>query len=206
MQISRTTLAALLTVVALLHAAHAQIATDGTLGAATTLTGPNYSIPHTLGQTFGPNLFHSFRDFNLAGGESATFSGPNSIANILARVTGGNVSNINGRLASTIPGVNFFMINPSGVVFGPNAQVDVGGAFTVSTADFVRLQNGGVFHAGNPAASVLTSAPPSAFGFLNSQPAPIEINGSTLQIKAGKSLSLIGGDVLLKGARLEVSR
>ncbi len=196
----------LLSCVALVPAAHAQIATDGTLGAATSLTGPNYSIPSTLGQTFGPNLFHSFRDFNLAMGDSATFGGPNNIANILARVTGGNASNIDGRLASTIPGVNFFFLNPSGVVFGPHAQVDIGGSFVASTADFARLKDGGVFHAQNPAASVLTSAPPAAFGFLNPQPSPIEINGSTLQMKAGKSLSLIGGDVRIKGgARLEVS-
>src|SRR3954452_21578209 len=67
-----------------------QIATDGTVGAAArTLTGPRYSIGSDLGRQVGGNLFHSFSRFNLATGESATFRGPGSVANILARVTGG---------------------------------------------------------------------------------------------------------------------
>ena len=181
---------------------HAQITLDGTLGPAGALPGPDYAIPQSLGRTIGPNLFHSFRDFNLAQDEAATFSGSNSIANILSRVTGGNPSSIDGRLASTIPGVNFFFVNPNGVLFGPNAHVDVGGAFVASTADFVRLKDGGVFHARNPSASTLTSAPPAAFGFLNTQPAVIRNDGGSLSVTAGRSLSLIGGDVQLNGGVL----
>ena len=69
-------------------AAHAQIRTDGTLGAAQTLTGPNYAIPATLGRQAGANLFHSFGQFNVPTAGSATFSGPGTVANIISRVTG----------------------------------------------------------------------------------------------------------------------
>ena len=87
-----------------------------------TLTGPELCIsPLISGKLVGSNLFHSFGEFNLTAAESATFSGPTSIANILSRVTGGNPSSINGLLRSTIPSANFFFLNPFGVMFGPNA-------------------------------------------------------------------------------------
>jgi hypothetical protein len=37
---------------------HAEVITDGTLGIATSLPGPNYLIDDSLGQQFGSNLFH----------------------------------------------------------------------------------------------------------------------------------------------------
>src|SRR5215203_1768093 len=103
----------------------AQIVMDGKLGAGGPLTGPNYSITAELGRTRGNNLFHSFTRFDLQSGDTATFSGPGSIKNILARVTGGTASSIDGTVRSDIAGANLFLINPSGVIFGPNAVVDV---------------------------------------------------------------------------------
>src|SRR5690349_17105231 len=67
------------------------ITTDGTVGLSGTLIGPHYVIPADLGQTRGTNLFHSFSTFNVLTGESATFTGPNSISNIFSRVTGGSL-------------------------------------------------------------------------------------------------------------------
>ena len=70
----------------------AAIVTDGSLGASGPLTGPNFAVPASLGKISGGNLFHSFSEFNIATGESATFSGPSEIQNILARVTAGGAS------------------------------------------------------------------------------------------------------------------
>ena len=109
--------------------APAQITVDGTLSPARSLAGPNYAIGANLGRQLGANLFQSFGLFNVNTGESATFSGPTSVGNIIARVTGGSVSSINGTIASTIPSANLFLINPAGLVFGPNAQLQVSGAF-----------------------------------------------------------------------------
>ena len=84
-----------------------EVVTDGSLGPpAQTLSGPSYSITHDLGQTRGNNLFHSFGQFNLLSGESATFSGPDSIDNVISRVPGGSQSQIDGILRSTIGGAN----------------------------------------------------------------------------------------------------
>src|SRR5919206_4348316 len=78
----------------------AGVVTDGSVGPARSLAGPNFAIGADLGRQIGGNLFHSFSRFNLATGESATFSGPGSVANILARVTGGSASSIDGTVRS----------------------------------------------------------------------------------------------------------
>ena len=51
----------------------AEVATDGTLGPALDLTGPDYAITANLGRQAGPNLFHSFQVFSIQQGESATW-------------------------------------------------------------------------------------------------------------------------------------
>src|SRR5262249_3507474 len=147
----------------------------------------------------GPNLFHSFGKFNLSQGESATFTGPNTITNILGRVTGGSPSSIDGTIRSEIPGANLYLLNPSGVMFGPNASLDTSAAFHVSTAGVIRLADGGAFFANRAMPSVLTVAPPAAFGFLSPAPAKLTVQGSTLEAPAGTALSLVGGDVEVTG-------
>src|SRR5262245_10215899 len=71
-----------------------RITVDGSLSPAQTLAGPNYAIPHTLGMQVGGNLFHSFGKFGLEKGNSANFSGPTNVANVVGRVTGGSQSSI----------------------------------------------------------------------------------------------------------------
>lgn len=176
--------------------ANAEIATDGSLGSATSLTGPDFAITSDLGQQMGGNLFHSFQVFNINTGETATFSGPASVANILGRVTGGSVSNVDGAINSSIQGANLYLINPSGVIFGENATLNVSGSFHVSTANYLVLSDGGRFDATTPGNSVLTSAPPSAFGFLGDNPASITQDG-LLEVPEGQSLSVVGGDLTI---------
>ncbi len=190
----------LATAVILPWTAHAGIVTDGTVGQALSLAGPNYAIPASLGTQAGSNLFHSFSTFSIATGESASFSGPNGISNIIARVTGGALSTIDGLLQSTIPQANLYLINPSGIVFGPNASLDIGGSFYASTANYVRLAGGGRFDATNPANDILITAPVSAFGFLGAA-APISISGA-LTVPQGASIGLVAGNIDMTGASL----
>lgn len=200
---------------ALAAPARGQIATDGTLGAARTLTGPDFTVPASLGRRAGPNLFHSFRTFNLKAGETVDFSGPDSVQRVIARVTGGSASTIDGMLGSSIPGASFYLVNPAGVIFGPNASLAVDGSFAVTTADFLRLADGGRFDARTPADSVLTTAPPVAFGFLSPRPAAITVAGRAatepdgsdaapafLLVGDGRSLSIVGGAVDVSNAQL----
>jgi filamentous hemagglutinin family protein len=175
---------------------------DGKFGTSGPLSGPNYDITGGMGRTVGNNLFHSFSQFNLSAGDVANFSGPANIQNILARVTGGNASSIDGTIRSSINGANFFLINPAGVLFGPNAAIDVSGSFAVSSANYLKLANGARFVASLGADdSVLTTDPVVAFGFLNGAAGSITVQG-TLQVPEGKTLSVVGGDISLTGGKL----
>src|ERR671923_742537 len=181
----------------------AEVTLDGTLGPAGSLAGPNFMIPDNVGQTVGTNLFHSFGLFNINTGESATFTGPAAIDNVISRVTGGSPSFIDGLLSSKIESANLWFINPAGVLFGQHASLDIQGSFHVSTADYLKLGDGGRFEATNPESSVLTVAPPEAFGFLGErQPAGIAVQGSRLQVPAGETLSVVGGDIRIADGSL----
>ena len=191
----------------LLSVSHAEVILDGTLGSSGPISGPDYMISDDLGQLKGSNLFHSFGIFNVNTGESATFTGPGSVENILGRVTGGSASIIDGRLSSQIPGANLFLMNPRGLMFGPNASLDLTGSFHATTADYIGLADGGRFDAATPSNSVLTAAPPEAFGFLSGNPAAItaEILDENLEVDEGETLSFIGGNITLNG-REEIGR
>jgi filamentous hemagglutinin family protein len=181
----------------------AQVTLDGTFGAAGPLTGPQYAVTAEQGLTRGNNLFHSFSQFDLQTGESATFSGPASIQNILSRVTGNAPSRIDGTIRSEIAGANFFLINPKGLLFGPNAVVDVSGSFAGSGAHYLKLADDARFVAALDADdSQLSTAPVAAFGFLNSSGGSVQVHGQ-LQAGPGTSLSLVGSSVsLMDGARV----
>ncbi len=190
----------------------AEVVTDGTLGGSKGPVGPGtipgvgtttYHITDALGKQAGQNLFHSFSSFNVGTGESATFTGPGGIQNIVSRVTGGNYSTIDGTLRSTIQGANLYFLNPWGVVFGPNASLDVKGSFHVSTADYLRFEDGlRFFSTPSAAGQILSTASPAAFGFLNPAPAPVYAVSSFLQVPDAETLSIVGGDIGLYGAYL----
>ncbi|MEK8021429.1 MAG: filamentous hemagglutinin N-terminal domain-containing protein, partial [Candidatus Parabeggiatoa sp.] len=150
-----------------------------------------------LGQQHGGNLFHSFQEFNLSSPESATFSGPNNVSNVISRVTGGNPSNIDGLIRSTMPNADMYFMNPYGMMFGPHARLDVQGSFHASTADYLRFGDGGRFDARNPSDSLLTIAPIESFGFLTDSAAAIQITDSHLEVQPTQTLSLTGGDINL---------
>jgi filamentous hemagglutinin family protein len=184
----------------------AEITTDGTLGPALNLNGPDYKIGQELGLTVGKNLFHSFDCFNVPSGKSATFTGPDTLDNVISRVTGGSVSTIDGLLRSEVGTADFYFINPAGVVFGPNARVEVPAAFHVSTADELRFAGGAVFSAVNPAASTLTAAAPESFGYLGPRVASLVVNGSKLEFAPQSTVSLSGGEVLVQGGDINTAK
>ncbi|HEY1683467.1 MAG TPA: filamentous hemagglutinin N-terminal domain-containing protein [Tepidisphaeraceae bacterium] len=188
---------------------------DGSLGqpaSAIIPTNSVYMLTLAQGKQVGSNLFFSLGKFNLDKGEVAQFSGPNSVSNVLTRVTGG-ASTIDGTIQCTIPKANFFLINSAGVIFGPDAALDVQGSFAVTTADVVKLADGNRFTA-IPSATdaVLTTAAPATFGFLSSNPAGITLQGGnitsnghpspSLHPASAGSLMVIGGNVTIQGGEL----
>jgi filamentous hemagglutinin family protein len=171
-------------------AGSAEVATDGTLGAVVRLTGRDVKVPARLGQRRGRNLFHSFERFGIETGNKVTFTGPDGLKNVISRVTGGAPSKIDGTLASTVRGADVWLLNPAGILFGPNARLDVKGSFHASTADELRFEDGKAFSALDPGGSVLSVVPPAAFGFLGAKPpGRIAVDQSVLEVKEGASLS-----------------
>jgi filamentous hemagglutinin family protein len=195
---------------------------DNTLGAESSTVTPDVvirGIPSDQiegGAIRGANLFHSFEQLSVLEGRGAYFTNPAGIANILSRVTGANRSDILGRLG-VLGNANLFLINPKGIVFGPNASLDIQGSFLATTADAVKLGDAGLFSASQPATSNLLTVNPSAFLFNAIAAQPI-VNRSQadsligqpnsddsppgLQVQPGRTLALIGGNVLLEGGNL----
>ncbi len=167
----------------------------------------DYLIAPELGEQRGRNLFHSFERFDVGTGETATFTGPDDVSNVIGRVTSGDPSDIDGTLRSTIDGADLYLLNPAGIVFGPNAELDVRGAFHASTAESLEFSTGETFEAKpGGALPILVTAEPSAFGFLGE--ATIELRGSFLS-SSGRpgvvppGILLAGGNVELRdGARI----
>jgi filamentous hemagglutinin family protein len=173
------------------------IKTDGSLGPPVeTLKGPDFKITADKGRQAGTNLFHSFKIFNIHKGESSTFSGPANVKNIFSRVTGDSSSTIDGLLKSTIQGADFFIINPQGIFFGPDAKLELSGSFHASTANNIGFTDGTTFSVNNfdPNATLSVAAPQS-FGFLGDNPAQISLDSANLSVQSGKEISLVGGDV-----------
>ncbi len=164
----------------------------------------DYGVTSGMGKQVGENLFFSFSRFGLETNESVTFSGSGaSIRNILARVTGGSVSLIDGLIQSDIAGANLFLLNPAGVIFGTNARLQIGGSFIVSTADYLKLADGAQFSvAGGATDANLSAADVAAFGFVNPTPASVSFIGSQMTAAPNAGLHVIAGGINLIGATL----
>ncbi|NEQ02296.1 MULTISPECIES: filamentous hemagglutinin N-terminal domain-containing protein [unclassified Moorena] len=148
------------------------------------------------------NLFHSFSDFNVAEFGRVYFANPAGVANILSRVTGGNVSNILGTLG-VLGNANLFVINPNGIVFGPNSRLDVGGSFFGSTADSVLFDDGTVFSTKNPNEKpLLTINIPSGLQYGSNPGSITNQSFFGLRVPNGQTLGLIGGEVTIPNGAL----
>lgn len=149
------------------------------------------------------NLFHSFQQFNLTDGQIANFISNPAIRNILARISGGGVSVINGLITVTGGNSNLFLMNPSGIIFGSNASLNVPADFTATTAARIGL-NGGWFNANSPNNYQLLVGEPSTFSMANlptqSDTRSGEIfNAGNLAVKPGQILNLLGSRVINQG-------
>ena len=181
--------------------------TSSGLNTTVTTSGNVHAITGGTRPGSGPNLFHSFGEFGVPSNHVANFLNDSGLAtsNILGRVTGGNPSNIFGTIQATGFGsANLFLMNPAGIVFGPNASLNVGGSVNFTTADYLRLADGGRFNAvSGPQDAAISSAPVAAFGFLGSNPGAITVHGSQLSVNDGQSITLVGGDITVQSGTLD---
>jgi filamentous hemagglutinin family protein len=184
---------------------------DNSIGTIVNPTGTN-NFNITGGLNLGQNLFHSFTDFSVPTGGAANFTNPAGNQSIITRVTGNLFSDINGLVNTN--GANFLLINPNGVVFGTNAQLNVGKAFVTSTAngiDFVdaagRNYNFGVNQAGDApllsiGANVAFNPARLIMGGSNSGSKGIENYGILRTNNSGQYIGLIGGNINFNGGQI----
>ena len=198
----------------------AQISSDGTLSTTvSTDDAVNFLIEN--GDISGNNLFHSFSEFSIPNLGSAYFNNATDITNIFSRVTGGNISDIQGLIRANGT-ANLFLINPAGIVFGENASLDVGGSFFATTAESVVFGDDIEFSAIEPQEAPLLTVNITPGLQMGANPGTIEVQGNGhqvefdlntfnfikenrpvgLQVPEGQTLALVGGDIFLDGGNV----
>ena len=150
----------------------------------------------TGGTHAGNNLFHSFQQFGLSQGQTATFLSQPAIQNILGRITGGNASLINGVIQVSGSNANLFLVNPAGILFGPHARLNVPASFLDTTANGIWMGNGW-FNATGPNTYATLTGTPESFAF--SGPAGAILNAGVLTATPGQTITLLGGVVVNTG-------
>ena len=200
----------------------AQMVPDATLPTNSIVTSSGDLRTITGGTTVGNNLFHSFEQFSVPTGTTAAFNNALTIENILTRVTGQGPafsSQIDGILQAN-GSANLFLINPNGLLFGPNAQLKLGGSFIGSTAAAVQFADGSQFSTlSSQTEPLLTISTPVGLQFA-ANPSPIQVQGpghgllsafpfvidffrpAGLQVQPSQTLALVGGNIALAGGNL----
>ena len=185
----------------------AQVTSDDTVNTQVDRDGNVTEI--TGGETRGSNLFHSFEDFSVGAGNEAFFNNASDISDIFSRVTGGNISNIDGLIRANGT-ANLFLINPAGIVFGENAQLNIGGSFYGSSASSILFEDGSFSAVDNLEQPILTINAPIGLN-LRDEPGDI-VNRSIVQnsneevigleVAPGNNLTFVGGNLNFEGGNL----
>ena len=202
----------------LIFPVRAQISSDGTTNTTVNVDGNDFIIQE--GDRAGSNLFHSFTEFSVPIRGKAFFDNSLDIDNIFSRVTGGNISNIDGILGAHGT-ANLFLINPAGIIFGEHASLDIGGSFLGSTADSIVFPDGefSATDLNNP--PLITINAPIGLQFRETAAEIInrsrfevenELPGRTvdsfvagLRVEPGKTLALLGGNLTFEGGNLNAN-
>lgn len=167
-------------------------------GTVVTNSGSTYEVTGGTLASDGSNLFHSFERFGLTAAESALFLTQPDILNVIATVTGGDASMISGQLGLTGSAANLFLLNPVGIVFGPEATLALPGDFHASTADGLTFAEATLDLLATPDYAELVGAP-TGLSFRFSQPGSI-VSAANLAVGSDQALTLTGGSVISTGS------
>ena len=190
----------------------AQIIPDATLRTTVSgsCSGTGGSCLINDGSQRGNHLFHSFRQFSLPDKDSAAFIVSPSVQNAIIRVTGRGsevISNINGEILTVNSAlqrsqpVNVFLLNPNGIIFGPQATLNISGSFFGTTAGRIRFQDGTQLDT-RETIPILTDSQISGLQF-EGKIGDIQVNQSFLFAESGRTLALVGGNLTFFSAFLQ---
>ena len=179
---------------------NAQVTSDGTVETQVEQDGNVAEI--TGGETRGDNLFHSFQDFSVPIGNEAFFDNASNILNIFSRVTGGNISNIDGLIRAN-GSANLFLINPAGIIFSEGARLDIGGSFYSSSASSILFEDGEFSAVDLENPPLLTINAPIGLSFRdnpgNIENRSVANDDNGLEVLPENSLAFVGGDINFDG-------
>ena len=170
-------------------------AADGT-GTLAMPDGSTYQITGGTLSGDGVNLFHSFEQFGLTAGEVANFLADPTVQNILGRVVGEDASVINGLVQVSGSGANLYLLNPAGILFGPDSALNLDGSFTATTASGLGFGENWLQAMGETNYAALVGNP-NAFAF-GSEPGTL-INAGNLAVNPGEVIMLASGAVINLG-------
>ena len=143
------------------------------------------------------NLFHNFEQFGLSSGQIANFETIPNVQNVVGNVSGGQASTINGMLQVSGSDASLYLMNPAGILIGPDSQLNLSGGFTATTATGLGFEDG-QFDANTSNYGQLTGAP-TTFLFENQQAGAV-VNTGDLSVDDDNSINLIGGTVVNTGS------
>jgi filamentous hemagglutinin family protein len=161
-------------------------------------TGAEFTITGGVHSADGQALFHAFEQLGLSQGQIATFLAQPEVRSILGSVVSGDPSYIDGLLRVTGGAADLYLINPAGILFGPNAQLDLSGSFAATTASGVLFDDGLFNVLGSDDFSQVSGAP-TGFVFAVDEAGAI-VNAADLAVASGESIALLGGQVISTGS------
>lgn len=150
----------------------------------------------TITQLASPRMVVDWRTFSSSSGESIVFRQPDAAAIALNRVTGAGPSQLMGSLRAN---GQVFILNPNGVLFGPDSQVSVRGLLASTLGmDNASFLGGSQTLQGNSQAKVINQGRlAAADGGYIALVGPAVINSGAVSARSGDALLAAGDKVTL---------